>query len=629
MMPAAVHTCPSCAAAVEVASKASQFATCKQCGCFLFLESANQANALSLPKAEPGTHLLVQMGSTGQWQGKDFELIGRACCFTDDGPINFWTMLLADGQTRLLYEQRGLLLCLLPLPNFEAAARDLLTRTGVNDMLSVNVGEENYRLQKKMKSESMTLEGEGLLPDMDGRFTAYHLQSKEGSYLMAIYTGLKNSILAYEATAVQPAALSLAPATIAPVPDATLHCLKCYKPILLKAARHSASCACSHCGSQFRITAAGLSNQHKDDVFTKGVLALHSQGTIEGITYTVCGAAEKGDPEGYRWREYTLFSQQQGFAWLSEYDGHWTFLRERLQAPVVDNLQDVFIYEGERYELFNKYHFITYATIGEFSDVIFDKKTCKVKEYIAPPYIWVQENDADNKTWLKGRHIDKKELTQAFGDIGWPYKKGVGAVQPDLFKGQAKWFYRIMAAAVLLFLLAHTFMAATCLNRMVVQERYVLPDSLFGKQQVIMAPSFELTKASSNLRIDMEAPVSNDWFELAIELTNLDNGKEYGIEKGVEYYSGYEGGDSWSEGSNKAEAWFSSLPKGRYSMELRPARSAASVKEFALTVTNDVPMDRNIVAMTIILAIIGALGWFYSRSFENSRWQNSPFGNDE
>ena len=51
----------------------------------------------------------------------------------------------------------------------------------------------------------------------------------------------------------------------------------------------------------------------------------------------------------------------------------------------------------------------------------------------------------------------------------------------------------------------------------------------------------ELTVSSGDL--------ANSWLETDLTLTNVETGEAVGVQNGLEYYFGVEGGESWSEGS--------------------------------------------------------------------------------
>src|SRR5581483_9345182 len=87
-------------------------------------------------------------------------------------------------------------------------------------------------------------------------------------------------------------------------------------------------------------------------------IPLQSTGTIRNTEYRVVGYMEKEDEESYGWREYTLFNPAYGYAFLSEYNGHWIFLKEMADAPVLlSNKTMAYNYDGKTFKLFNQYKF--------------------------------------------------------------------------------------------------------------------------------------------------------------------------------------------------------------------------------------------------------------------------------
>jgi len=89
----------------------------------------------------------------------------------------------------------------------------------------------------------------------------------------------------------------------------------------------------------------------------------------------------------YEWSEYLLFSPYQGFRWLSEYNGHWNFLKTTThhpQAGETDGRLPV-KYLNKKF-----LHFQTYASrvvfvLGEFYWKVTAGESCTVSDYICPP----------------------------------------------------------------------------------------------------------------------------------------------------------------------------------------------------------------------------------------------------
>jgi hypothetical protein len=355
----------------------------------------------------------------------------------------------------------------------------------------------------------------------------------------------------------------------------------------------------------------------------KPVIPLQATGTIRGTRYRMVGFAEKEDEDGYSWREYTLFSPVQGYAYLSEYNGHWIFLKERADAPFLKNHNaSDFYYKGKIFKEYNKYRSSLVYAQGEFPDDVFDNERPYSKEFIAPPELWSREMRNWGICWYYGTHIAGKELHAAFEGISLPYKIGVGAVQAagNVGAGVLK---KSLLGVIALFLILFLFTTAFNREAVVYHNTFTLPDST--NIPMVVSPKFKLNKWRSNLEFEITAPVNNNWFEAGITLVNADNGTEYSIEKGVEKYSGYEGGEYWNEGSDHDDAILHSIPAGNYFLQIQPVRGDATVNSFSLKVTYDVPMWRNFFIF-VILALLPLIGLYFKGAYmEGVRWQNSPF----
>ena len=66
-------------------------------------------------------------------------------------------------------------------------------------------------------------------------------------------------------------------------------------------------------------------------------IALNSVGVFGGLPYQVLGFQRRCvhvEGVGYRWDEYVLFNPDVGFRWLTQYEGHWNWVRPALGYPV-------------------------------------------------------------------------------------------------------------------------------------------------------------------------------------------------------------------------------------------------------------------------------------------------------
>ncbi len=95
---------------------------------------------------------------------------------------------------------------------------------------------------------------------------------------------------------------------------------------------------------------------------------------------------------------------------------------------------------------------------------------------------------------------------------------------------------------------------------------------------------------------------------------------------GVEYYSGYSGGESWSEGNQTTEKMISALPAGTYQILLQPYReNFSSINDFNLSIVADVPIWSNFWITAALILLFPAIHWLREYTFEKRRWMNSDY----
>jgi hypothetical protein len=142
---------------------------------------------------------------------------------------------------------------------------------------------------------------------------------------------------------------------------------------------------------------------------------------------------------------------------------------------------------------------------------------------------------------------------------------------------------------------------------------------------------FEFTKRMSSVELNFYANLDNSWVEMNATLVNAKTGEEFSVEKGAEFYSGYEGGEKWTEGGRSAEAYFSKIPRGMYKMEIigiRPSPVGTFDRvpgSMSVTAIYDTPYHSNFFLFAGIIAAIAFLWYLYAQWIEQRRWSNSPY----
>jgi hypothetical protein len=426
-----------------------------------------------------------------------------------------------------------------------------------------------------------------------------------------------------------------------------LPCPGCQQPLPYFDAANSAFFACPSCATYFE-------QQTEDERpkthgrFTAGahfaaqVLPLGATGTMpDGLSYRVIGFMgrhEAKHPE-YRWGEYVLFSAPDRYAQLAEFEGHWQFIRPTKEHKVsqANTREARVLADAEIYELYNKYSPRVVHAAGEFSWNIRDDEKLNVNEFIAPPLMLVQERNPSTRKseWFRAEHIEPQDVARAFGvpAADLPHRHGVGAIQPP--PGEATWrslltFTVVMALALVV---AQFFMSSARPSRQVysntfVTERDTARTATAGQSAVIVTPSFEVHGPAA-LQFEVKVGLDNQWLELPVNLVNEQTGQSWEFTKTVEYYHGYEDGESWSEGSTEGEATLARIPTGRYHLNLYPQSETGQGLTVGLNVTENTPLQSNLLLALLLLFAYPLVLYIRRRLHEQQRWYNSDYGPQE
>mgnify|MGYP005748851263 CR=1 FL=1 len=415
---------------------------------------------------------------------------------------------------------------------------------------------------------------------------------------------------------------------------ATVTCPRCSHaiPVVTHAQAINIGCpGCSYLLQQYNGHWTGFKNlnQHRQIP----AITIGAKARLREVMYQVTGFIVYVEARApYRWREYVLFNPIYGYAFLSEYDGHWIFFRYMADMPLKETHASSIHYEQDEYKLFHRYSSkVVYAT-GEFNWKLLESVS-RYAEYIAPPKMLVQELGTDETCWLQGEHIEPHELNDAFDVVlALPERIGIGALEPFDKNFSFKKVASIGGVACGILLVLQLLFMLFNSSRLVADNVYGVAPPLdeFGLPTLpaIPGPTFELSSltGTSSLEIELEAPIYNSWFSLGITLINTTTNKAYDLELGTEYYEGYTGGEHWREGSTNNDVVLSALPDGTYNMILQPYKDRLSNTEsFRLKVRRDVPLWSNFWIILLLLALFPVIQWIRYYSHEKSRWMNSDY----
>lgn len=415
-----------------------------------------------------------------------------------------------------------------------------------------------------------------------------------------------------------------------PLATGTVPCKSCgYEmPRVLHAQAKTLVCSCK------RIYSNGPKGLNHEGIFNekknlKPWIPLGSSGKLKEIKYQIVGyqlVKEKG--RIYTWSEYILFNPLHGYAFLSEYDGHWNFFRYVGDLQHNHRFERTFDYQGHHFDLFNKYEGKAHFAVGEFPWDILEEQG-KVWEYISPPYCMNKTISKGEISWMYGEYLEPEDIQKIFGiQSPPPTRVGIGANEPmsmSLTAGKSG-FIVLVASILLLFM--HIYFVYSCKEKLVFRQSFSVPATSILTEP-ISAPAFELTPdlfGTTNMELILHAPVDNSWFATGVSLIHQPSGKEYYFEMGVEYYSGYTDGTNWSEGSKKKEKILSALPPGSYQMLIYPYQDPVrNIGHFNLEAREDVVIWSNFWILVLALWLIPIIQYTREYYFERSRWMKSDY----
>lgn len=443
-----------------------------------------------------------------------------------------------------------------------------------------------------------------------------------------------------------------------------LNCPHCQHDVTIYDQYGSEYAVCGSCNSYCRIIAMErLEVQHPVAAIKWiPVLSLGTEGTLMGNAYKVIAYMEKKEAgTDYQWSEYMLYSYAKGYAFLAEYNGHWSFIAGKQQYPELNTATyhtGAAELNGVEYKQYNRYTPVITSMIGEFDWDAYNEHIT-TREFINPPYILVREaNKANSKQvdWYFGEYLEPEEIAIAFNVPAdtFPERIDIGANQPNPYKkrwGGALW---VSAAAIALAIVFQIVLSFVKPEQLIVNKTVPLSlppvalkdstkrdssgksalDSLASaispasgnfEYQPLRTSSFSIYNGPAPLKIELNAPADNNWFEATVELVNEADNQSWDVSKEIEYYHGYEDGESWSEGSTSESVTIEDVPKGKYHLNIYPYAGSMLFNSMDIKVTANVMLWQNFIITILLLCIFPLVCWLLMRRYEVNRWMFSDY----
>lgn len=420
-----------------------------------------------------------------------------------------------------------------------------------------------------------------------------------------------------------------------------LECPNCGGAVALRGMMHSLNAVCPSCMSVLDVQHEHVRTLQKyasKTAYATPLIPLGSRGKFEGVPFEAIGfqvrrIVVEGTP--YEWREYLLFNPYKGFRYLSEYDGHWNVIRTVPGIPSFVNVDGrrAALWQGEAFKHFQRSQATTVFVLGEFPFQVRNGDRADVDDYISPPRMLSSEIVPGEITWSLGEYKTGAEIWQAFQLPGSsPASAGVYANQPAPEETKASGISTLGAVVALEALLFVVLLSCMLFmgNENVFKQSYFFRANAPGEQSFV-TPVFELKGRPSNVEIELDTNLRQNWAYFSMALINEQSGQAWDFGREVSYYSG----SDWSEGSSSDNVRVPSVPAGRYYLRMEPEMDPKPVDvyttgpremTYAVTIRRDVPTLWPILLAMLLIPIPALFKLGKKASFESLRWAESDYG---
>ena len=411
-----------------------------------------------------------------------------------------------------------------------------------------------------------------------------------------------------------------------------LICPNCGGPVELRGFAHTLSAVCPSCHSILDATTPTLSLLQKiqNAERIQPEIPLGSRGTFENTIWEAIGFQIR-DPDGqqeYGWTEYLLFNPYKGFRYLSQYEGHWNYIRVLPLLPEQTKRggKRAVNVQGLTYTHFDRANAVTAYVLGEFPWRVQVGETAQVDDYVSPPYMVSSETMSGEVVWSRGEYYTSEQIWRAFQlKDRVPRASGIFANQPSPYAGRAAsawrtWLWLMVALAAIA-----CFFSVTSADKEVFHDNYYFAPGSQGEASFV-TDTFDLNGRPDNVQIKISTDLNNNWAYFNFALIDQNSGHAYNFGREVSYYYGRDSDGNWSEGHPVDSVKIPSVPSGRYYLRVEPEMDAKAVPvRYELEVWRGVMTWTWIWVVALLLMIPPIYISIRSISFEGARWRESDY----
>ena len=630
--------CPSCGGQIEFKAGSTIVVVCPYCRSAVARTDRGLEDIGKVAEIADSESPL-KLGLKGTYKDARFELTGRAQLRHELGGYwDEWYATFSNGWVGWLAEAQGRFYMTFHQPLPAAVALPTFDGLQLGQTIPEIPGPTPFMVQERGHGTSVDADGEIPYKLSPGEQFAYaDLAGKNNAFATIDYSIDPPWVFVGSQVTLDEIGLGDAKPVereARRVSAARMGCPNCGGPLTLNAPDKAERVTCPNCNSLLDVNQGNLTYfkaltppPNAPDF----VAPIGAEGTFPGdVKFKIIGAVVRSvtvDGIQYFWHEYLLYNPMVGFRWLVHSDNHWNFVEpvnpaEVEQSGMIGSGATV-NYNGRTFKIFQDAPAVVEYVKGEFYWRVEQGETVQATDYVSPPMMLSREESNNEINWSAGTYMTNDEIEKIFGISGLPRPWGVAPNQP--FTG--RFYYTWGALPLLLLLVVAIFsIPLTGLTKTALSQEIVLPPMTNATTaQAVFSQPFDI-RANGNVRITAGAQVDNSWADLDVDLINDQSQEVESVNVPVEYYSGVDDGEAWTEGDKSTDATLSSLPAGKYTLKVEGTwQNWQTQMPVSVKVEQNVNRGVNFCCAFIVLLIVPVLGFFRKFTFESSRWKDSMF----
>ena len=417
--------CPNCGAPVEFASAASASSVCSFCRSSL-LRDGEALRKIGLSAELIEDYSPLQLGSAGRYSGEAFTIFGRLQFGEAQGSWNEWHAVFDSGRSGWLSEDNGSFVLAFDAPLDERLPQPHELVLGAQQVLAG----QSWSVAALTTAKLLAAQGELPRPPALGResFLIAELRNARDEVGSLDYSEPERPqwSLGRPVRLAELGMTGLREGSVKTISSRALPCPSC-GAALTPQLGNTQSIVCGQCSAVVDISQGagadlafyaqqnGLAPQLP--LGTTGLLAVTPG---KPLRWQIVGYQERcdlpasGEDEQTFWREYLLFNQTGGFAFLVDTDEGWSVVRPLTGAP--RSGASGVEWQGKAYRRRFSYAAKVTYVLGEFYWKVECESRAQVTDYEAKsgPELLSSEQTGSEMVWSQGRKLDAAEVARAF-----------------------------------------------------------------------------------------------------------------------------------------------------------------------------------------------------------------------